>query len=1643
MAVDQSRTVEVLLKFSISQLNSDWVQGIWDNDFTEFEPLPPLYEAAVEDMLWSDLLTAATSTCKQWIQNGNDANQRGFWLVMSDNDVSLKGLVAVLFYLIERGHQEIEDSDVRFNAKLNAIEAAGLYCMLVSIPGSGAFKVFHPILYSRILDLTKIYRHPITIDSPVKKRKRNAGKRNAKPKSKRNVPTAAVVEEDEEDADAEEMDIDEDDEDAANTSYQEEPLSSEQTSALCRELLHLLRCLVVLLECYSLKECDESVEQTILQVAPLTRIEAETFHGRFRIPENLESVRNLPQLAYVALMTIMTSMHGQPDDLVRRVYKHLIPGILMLTGTNSSAVTTQTIPKQLLSIRDQCTDFVCFLMKRDEAATVGGTRILLQHMCTRVPDKAEYRARAAHAIVVITTHLPLRAYAQAVKWLQAFSRNEKIGFRVFAIEVVLLLLGEPERQPDDSVGVQLLPYLEHKHLVRLILGRCSDKAPTARAKALASFAGCVDSTDPFVRNAVRDLFTPHPGPRVGEALERTQECEVVLHDVLTESTAATSLQPPVGVVAATPALGLAPAGSTGTIPLVTPQCMTSVKVMAGHDITLSDHQGVVSMLCRRTEDEKSGVRKAAIMALQNVLLLDAGFCNQQNLAVIHKRCLDPALSVRKQALVTLSELLVNAPPTDVLQRMWLDGVLPMVMDRESSIEEKCMEVMEEVFLSNIVSHDRTCTPSHRRAWNMLNAMGGELGQELRRYLQKCCLFWTKQGKIKAALLNAIKSHVGTENNKGAWTLLAELAPVVSSFDADFAISYWRDNSRKDEDIITLQKVLKVIASMAGKLTAGMQQQLLAELHAKLAAFDSPPDLVSEMIAALYRICEVHGEERGRALTEQWCVDLLQACNTYLSEAILSESTAVVAGVDEDLVIAHLFTLGEVAQAIPARVPRRLLTIVESLIAAPTISAPPGAPPSQGDAASSEEEVPPSQDAFSQLSQFRGARMGSRVRAHAFITLGKLCLQNEAAAKRCVAALARELETSGDAVVRNNVAFVLCDLCVRYTSVGERHIASVAACLRDTSPLVRRQTLTLVTSLLQEDYVKWKGTLFFRYVTTTVDADADIASFAQFCLVNLLLPRNPQMFFNHFIECIFHFNCYENHAAYNKFTQSEREKSRFSLKGTGNKSMRMQVYKFLLEHMTDDQRFKLVAKLTQEVLGAIVDGTMVLDAHAVPLLQDSLAILCCKEIKLSQLRGSQSSADDMQGEQDFTAVAMATTKKTIISHVVKRNVIENIVPVVIALKHMLEQQRSPVVKDLMMYLKELMKDYRSEVKDIMAADKQLANEIEFDLRKFEQDQEEEKRQQRRQSSHLSGGAPPLAGGRAPGTPSARGPSRRMSRADQRSPAQRSSRGGSPAAAPLVTHGDDSAAAAAAAAHDMREARVVLRDINTPRNLTQVARKAIDSAQRFREQRSTPGRRQSIAPDRGASGDTPDTRGRLASVPTSGNESLLPPRTPQRLSGKGSRAISTPSRYQAANITFMPHDISAIPTTPISVRKVRPRGSPPEGTTTDMLCLPFLPDKLQPPPAAWNVEPPHGSAKVNLKLTEAGGARGRQRTRNAPGDAEAAVVTAIKVEAPDEMSDESAADVVMAEREAMSWSSRRSSRAKPAAAPQRRSSRSKRN
>uniref|UniRef100_A0A1A8IYV9 Non-SMC condensin II complex, subunit D3 n=1 Tax=Nothobranchius kuhntae TaxID=321403 RepID=A0A1A8IYV9_NOTKU len=222
----------------------------------------------------------------------------------------------------------------------------------------------------------------------------------------------------------------------------------------------------------------------------------------------------------------------------------------------------------------------------------------------------------------------------------------------------------------------------------------------------------------------------------------------------------------------------------------------------------------------------------------------------------------------------------------------------------------------------------------------------------------------------------------------------------------------------------------------------------------------------------------------------------------------------------------------------------------------------------------QEELPASLP----LSQFKQNSMPTRVKAHGVLALGKLCLQHEDLIPKYLPVLARELEVGTDVSVRNNIVMVMCDLCIRCTNMAVHYIPNISACLRDDNSVIREQTLIMLTNLLQEEYVKWKGSLFFRFVVALVDPVPTIASLCEYCLLHRLLKKNPEMFSQHFIECMFHFNSYGKHKSYNKFPQTEREKIRFSLKGAKHHDKRFRIYRFLLKSLLEQKRSPVLRDL---------------------------------------------------------------------------------------------------------------------------------------------------------------------------------------------------------------------------------------------------------------------------------------------------------------------------------------------------------------------------------------------------------------------------------------------------------------------------------
>lgn len=83
----------------------------------------------------------------------------------------------------------------------------------------------------------------------------------------------------------------------------------------------------------------------------------------------------------------------------------------------------------------------------------------------------------------------------------------QIPHRVFTLDVTLALLELPEREVDSTLSLEYRKLLKHKFLVQEIMfGRCLDKAPTVRSKALSSFAHCLELSLTTASESILELL---------------------------------------------------------------------------------------------------------------------------------------------------------------------------------------------------------------------------------------------------------------------------------------------------------------------------------------------------------------------------------------------------------------------------------------------------------------------------------------------------------------------------------------------------------------------------------------------------------------------------------------------------------------------------------------------------------------------------------------------------------------------------------------------------------------------------------------------------------------------------------------------------------------------------------------------------------------------------------------------------------------------------------------------------------------------------------------------------------------------------------------------------------------------------------
>lgn len=137
---------ELLLPLRLDLLTDAWVKEIWEQEFMDDIPFPSDYEAFAEDEScyynrFNDLIdrlkSFVSSTTADGDSDDSDSNTNSWKTLIGY--INHEKLVALLFSMINKGDVDVTVCENR----LRAVSAARLYMVMLAIPGSKAFRIFH------------------------------------------------------------------------------------------------------------------------------------------------------------------------------------------------------------------------------------------------------------------------------------------------------------------------------------------------------------------------------------------------------------------------------------------------------------------------------------------------------------------------------------------------------------------------------------------------------------------------------------------------------------------------------------------------------------------------------------------------------------------------------------------------------------------------------------------------------------------------------------------------------------------------------------------------------------------------------------------------------------------------------------------------------------------------------------------------------------------------------------------------------------------------------------------------------------------------------------------------------------------------------------------------------------------------------------------------------------------------------------------------------------------------------------------------------------------------------------------------------------------------------------------------------------
>lgn len=911
----------------------------------------------------------------------------------------------------------------------------------------------------------------------------------------------------------------------------------------------------------------------------------------------------------------------------------------------------------------------------------------LELICYLTPDRSEWRTSSADSVLTLLVEA-----ADVERQIALAARSEeRIASRRLPGKTK-----DPawERQQEDSASYPLP--LQDGSAVEGAIVATSEDGCSAQASAVDRFLSFLEKMLENERVACRVLATEvavaavERSGRLARWSSKDSHGELVKRLMLALVRRSVDAVPTVrtralnGVAAALQFL--ARFGDSG-------QLLRHVALEKGH----SQYVDLASLFKAASSDEKPTVRRAALFFFDAALpLLSAplGLDGARvgsffEVELMHSLSADESVLVRKSSVSSVALLLRSCPLPFVCQ-LWVRSVLPLILDVEGSVSDRALDELEAAVIAPIAETNQA-----------LPLVLSYLDSEATEYLQRGLRLLAKRNdgqlpkRFVTSLMSIAKDCVRLrppyEWPTLVWSMLEEIATMDRSngMELDFVMKAWLQlaapakastnaSFAEGRDSILGTKVLRVLEQLVHLAAKDQSAVLLQSIKDQLFSMEAPASLIRAMMCLLQKVEDTSKNKKLAASNPKggWMAAMAKAVQASLADAVRGELP-----VNTSRLASCLFTLGELAMVDASIISESIVAQVQT-IATNTI-----------------------------WREGQRIDVDATIRGHAFAALGKLCLKKESLAKKSVELLVLHLNCNESFIVRNNVLIVLGDLCAHYTSLVDRFVPYLTNLLRDQNQLLRKQATMILASLLAEDYIKLRGSILLRFLYVLSDPSDHVRGFAECVFARILHQRNSMMFSQNFLDVICALNGWAGLTSFQAATGNEE----FCLqRQPGRRAM---IYKFMLALMSSDQKFNVCAQIVTTLLAAFVDSEDKIDLPATvasaggQALSDGLALLCCKEMRICFTTQRASQDDEEIADGDKSKVEAA---RGVLSSILKRNMCENIVPVLVQLKNLMEAKHSPFLGQLRHCLREILRDFKDDLKVMLACDPQLAAEIAFDL-----------------------------------------------------------------------------------------------------------------------------------------------------------------------------------------------------------------------------------------------------------------------------------------------------------------------------------------